>query len=479
MDSLRVTPIRLLQGAFFALLALTFAVHALVEDSGLLLQRLSQHKVPLLGLLWCTICGAVAYILTRARPVLLLDYACYKPSSEHRLSFEACEYFIRKSNRYSMTSENFMRGIYHKSGLGDETYGPPFVFNDDNDAKLASAVEEAQEGAFSSVETVLTKSNLSPDQIDAVVVSCGMLTHSPSLSAMLVNRFGFDPNVKTYNLSGMGCSSGAGAVDLAARILSSSREVRNVLVVVTESISLNWYFGDDRSMLVTNCIFRVGSAAAVLTNDPARRQHAKMELMHALRTHNGADDASYRAAYQEEDTNGTVGVGLKKDLIRVAGVGLRKHIHLLAPHVLPLSELVYTVYASTAAWARSKMGISDPDAKPHVPDFTAAFEHICLHTGGKAVVESVAKLMRLPEETTEPARMTLHRFGNTSSSLIFYEMAYFDAKCKFQEGDRVWMIAFGTGFKVCSLVWKSLKPSALTKDNPWKDSIHRYPLKAW
>ncbi|CAA6660868.1 unnamed protein product [Spirodela intermedia] len=479
MESLRVlTPIRLLQGAFFALLALTFAVHALV-DSGLLLQRLSQHKVPLLGLLWCTVCGIVAYILTRARPVLLLDYACHKPSSEHRLSFEACEYFIRRINRYSMTSENFMRGIYHKSGLGDETYGPPFVFNEDNDAKLASAVEEAQEGAFSCVETVLFKSNLSPDQIDVVVVSCGMFTHSPSLSAMLVNRFGFNPNVKTYNLSGMGCSSGAAAVDLGARILSASREVRNVLVAVTESISLNWYFGDERSMLVTNCIFRVGSAAAVLTNDPARRCQAKMELMHSLRSHNGADDASYRAAYLEEDHNDNLGVSLKKDLIRVAGVGLREHIRQLAPRVLPLSEIVYGAYAAAAAWARTKMGLSNADAKPHVPDFTKAFEHICLHTGGKAVVESVQKLMRLPDETTEPARMTLHRFGNTSSSLIFYEMAYFDAKGKFQEGDRVWMIAFGTGFKVCSLVWKSLKPSVMTKDNPWKDCIHRYPLKAW
>ncbi|CAA6674943.1 unnamed protein product [Spirodela intermedia] len=356
-----------------------------------------------MGLLWCTVCGIVAYILTRARPVLLLDYACHKPSSEHRLSFEACEYFIRKINRYSMTSENFMRAA-----------------------------------------------------------AC---SRTPPSSAMLVNRFGFNPNVKTYNLSGMGCSSGAAAVDLGARILSA--------------ISLNWYFGDERSMLVTNCIFRVGSAAAVLTNDPARRCQAKMELMHSLRSHNGADDASYRAAYLEEDHNDNLGVSLKKDLIRVAGVGLRKHICQLAPHVLPLSEIVYGAYAAAAAWARTKMGLSNADAKPHVPDFTKAFEHICLHTGGKAVVESVQKLMRLPDETTEPARMTLHRFGNTSSSLIFYEMAYFDAKGKFQEGDRVWMIAFGTGFKVCSLVWKSLKPSVLTKDNPWKDCIHRYPLKAW
>jgi 3-ketoacyl-CoA synthase len=115
-------------------------------------------------------------------------------------------------------------------------------------------------------------------------------------------------------------------------------------------------------------------------------------------------------------------------------------------------------------------------AMAQVPDFTKAFEHICFHAGGKAVIDSVGKLMKFERSVLEPARMTLHRFGNTSSSLVFYELAYFDAKRRIKKGDRVWMLAFGTGFKACSVVWKALKDSSMDPDNPWIKCIHRYPV---
>lgn len=40
----------------------------------------------------------------------------------------------------------------------------------------------------------------------------------------------------------------------------------NALVVSTENITQNWYFGEDRSMLIPNCLFRIGGAALVLSN---------------------------------------------------------------------------------------------------------------------------------------------------------------------------------------------------------------------
>ncbi len=38
------------------------------------------------------------------------------------------------------------------------------------------------------------------------------------------------------------------------------------LVVSTENITQNWYFGEERSMLIPNCLFRIGGAAMVLSN---------------------------------------------------------------------------------------------------------------------------------------------------------------------------------------------------------------------
>lgn len=40
-------------------------------------------------------------------------------------------------------------------------------------------------------------------------------------------------------------------------------------MVSTENITQNWYFGNQRSMLIPNCLFRVGGAAIVLSNRSA------------------------------------------------------------------------------------------------------------------------------------------------------------------------------------------------------------------
>ncbi|KAK1299325.1 3-ketoacyl-CoA synthase 4 [Acorus calamus] len=414
-------PIQLLQLSFFTLLTLAITSH-------FLLTFLSSHPHLLLSFTFCSLLALLARLATRPRPVLLLDYACFTPPFDRKCSFEVCEYFVRRSRRFTPKSEDFMRGILRKSGLGDETYAPPFIFNADHNADHASAIQEAEEGMFASIDSLFAKTNIDPSRVDVLIVTCGVFAPSPSLSSIIVNKYGMNPSVKTFNLSGMGCSSGVASIDLAAKILSKDRSIKYALVVVTESISLNWYFGENRSMLVTNCIFRVGCAAALVTNDPSARAKAKLEL--------------------EEDAEGEIGVALTKDLIRVAGEGLRTHVRALAPH-------------------------------PYAADFRSAFEHVCVHTGGRAVIEAVAGVMRLGEEVTEPARMTLHRFGNTSSSLVFYELAYYEAKGRVRRGDRMWMLAFGTGFKVCSIVWKAIDDVKMGSDNPWRDCIHRYPLKTW
>ncbi|XP_057523457.1 3-ketoacyl-CoA synthase 17-like [Amaranthus tricolor] len=440
----------------------------------LFLSQIPPFSLPLFFFL--LLIYSIYHFFLKPYPILLLEYSCYKPPNHRKSNFELCNYFVQKNDCFSQKSLDFMRSIYLKSGLGEETYLPPFIFQGYNNAPLHSALLEAKEGMFSAVDSLFStaKINDPSKDIHIVIVTCGSFSPSPSLSSMLVNHYKMGPTVRTFNLSGMGCGSGILAIDMASHMLrSSGRKIQNVLIVITENISLNWYSGEDRSKLVTNCIFRVGCAAAILTNDPTRRRIAKFELVNSLRTHHGSDDSSYKAAFQEEDEMGVTGVSLTKDLIRVAGLNLRLHLKTLAPRVLPLSQLV--LYVKSVVMSVLTQG----ESKTMVPDFTTAFEHICIHTGGKAVIEQVGKVLKFSESVTEPARMTLHRFGNTSSSLVFYELAYFEAKKRIKKGDRIWMLAFGTGFKVGSLVWKSLKNSDYDRDNVWNDCIHRYPLKSW
>ena len=85
------------------------------------------------------------------------------------------------------------------------------------------------------------------------------------MAAMLVNKFKMRNDVLTYNLSGMGCSSSLVCVDMASHLLKALPDTL-VLVVNHENITQNWYSGQDKSMLVVNCLFRAGGAAALLTN---------------------------------------------------------------------------------------------------------------------------------------------------------------------------------------------------------------------
>ena len=74
------------------------------------------------------------------------------------------------------------------------------------------------------------------------------------------------------------------------------------------------------------------------------------------------------------------------------------------------------------------------------------------------------------------SRLSLYRYGNVSSASIWYELeliAEHGNMCgtqrdggalppderprRLRRGDRIWQIAFGSGFKCNSAVWKCLK----------------------
>ena len=61
--------------------------------------------------------------------------------------------------------------------------------------------------------------------------------------------------------------------------------------------------------------------------------------------------------------------------------------------------------------------------KAYIPDFKQAFEHFCIHTGGRGVIEEIEKQLQLTEAQTRPSKEALYRYGNTSSSSIYYELS--------------------------------------------------------
>jgi len=187
----------------------------------------------------------------------------------------------------------------------------------------------------------------------------------------------------------------------------------------------------------------------------------------------------FRCIYQDEDEQKFKGLKVSKDLVQIGGEALKTNITTLGPLVLPFSEQL--LFFTTLIWrhlsGNSNGSPSSPPAKPYIPDYKLAFEHFCVHAASKTVLDELQRNLELSEKNIEASRMTLHRFGNTSSSSVWYELAYLEAKERVKRGDRIWQIAFGSGFKCNSVVWRSMgrvrKPS---RNNPWLDSIDRYPV---
>lgn len=259
-------------------------------------------------------------------------------------------------------------------------------------------------------------------------------------------------NIESYSLGGMGCSAGIIAVGLARKLLQSHPNRGYALVVSTENITQNWYKGNERSMLIPNTIFRMGSAAVLLSNKRTERRRALYELEHVVRVHLGADDKAYHCVYQHEDVDGVIGVELNRDLVKVAAKAMEVNLTRLGPLVLPWGEKL----AFAANWVARK--VLHARVLPYVPDFRRAFNHFCLHVGGRGVVEGLSKQLGLNDHQMSPSANTLYWYGNTSSSTVWYSFGYVESVQGVGVGERVWQIGFGSGFKCNSAVWRALRP---------------------
>lgn len=411
------------------------------------------------------------YQFTLPRAVYLVDFSCFRPADNLKApSHRFIEHSLLTGD-FDNSSLDFQRKILLRSGLGDETYVPEAMHYIPPRPSISTARSEAESVMFGALDNLFINTNLNPKEIGILVVNCSLFNPTPSLSSMIVNKYKLRSNIRSFNLGGMGCSAGVIAIDLARDLLRVHWNNTYAVVVSTENITQNWYFGNNKSMLIPNCLFRVGCSALLLSNKSVDKKRAKYKLVHIVRTHCGADDKAFRCVYQEQDDAGKIGVSLSKDLMGIASLALKTNITRLGPLVLPVTEQL--LFFATLILRK----FFKDDAKPYIPDFKLAFDHFCIHAGGRAVIDELEKNLQLLPVHVEASRMTLHRFGNTSSSSIWYELAYIEAKGRIKKGGKVWQIAFGSGFKCNSAVWEALCDVRPSPNGPWEDCIDKYPVE--
>ncbi|KAH7834834.1 hypothetical protein Vadar_020139 [Vaccinium darrowii] len=77
---------------------------------------------------------------------------------------------------------------------------------------------------FGAVDELLAKTRVEARDIGILVVNCGLFCVTPSLSSIVVNRYKMKEGVMSYNLSGMGCTAGLLAINLAKHLLQALQD---------------------------------------------------------------------------------------------------------------------------------------------------------------------------------------------------------------------------------------------------------------
>ncbi|KAL1803346.1 hypothetical protein ACET3Z_031993 [Daucus carota] len=385
----------------------------------------------------CSFCFLIflstLYKTSKWRTIYLVDFACYKAPAELRITFDTFIEHLKIILKSEPKSLEFQLKVLERAGLGEDTCLPSALHRLPPDPTLEACREEAEMVIFSAMDSLFLKDS-----------------------------------VKSFNILGMGCSASLISISLVRDLLQVHPSY-NAVVVSAELMTTIFYKGKERSMLVPNCLFRMGGAAILLsTRRTFCNIRAKYRLLHLVRTHTADDDKSYNCVQLKEDSEGNLGAWLSKELMAVAGKGLKLNLTALGPLVLPPSEKILYFMNFIARKISSRW-------RPYMPKFKQAFEHFCIHAGGRAVIDGVQDSLQLSVEQVEASRSTLHRFGNTSSSSLWYEMSYIEAKGRMKKGDRILQISFGSGYKCNSAVWECAETVKIPTGDPWMDCIDKYP----
>jgi 3-ketoacyl-CoA synthase len=366
------------------------------------------------------------------------------------------DWFIKKIRAlkgkvFNEESISLMEKVAAKGCISNLTAYPKFILDQKLDEvppsynNIDKAREEAEYVFNYIVGGLLKSTGLKPTDIDILVVNCSVFCPTPSLAAMIIKNFQMREDVLAYNLGGMGCSAGMIAIDLAKDILKVHQNKR-ALVVSTENLTQCWYLGNEKSFLLQNTLFRLGGAAILLSNIANDKYRSKYEFVDCVRIHRGRDDLSYNSIVLSMDKENIQGVKLTRDVISCATKAVTKNLTSLLLRnlsLIPIAELVKSVLSRMLS------------KKSYIPNFPNIFDHFCIHAGGRRVLDDMGETLRLGDKLI-PSRAALFRFGNTSSASPWYELEYIENTRSIKSGHTVLQLAFGSGFKCNSVVWRRL-----------------------
>ncbi|KAJ9539707.1 hypothetical protein OSB04_026213 [Centaurea solstitialis] len=129
------------------------------------------------------------YIISSSPTIYLVDYSCFKPPNFWRVPFSSFLEHSRIVHSLDQESVDFMSKVLTSSGQSQRTCIPPSLHYIPPRSTHEDAINEARLVLFPVFEDLLSKTRLSPRDIDILIVNCSGFCPSPSLSSIVVNNY--------------------------------------------------------------------------------------------------------------------------------------------------------------------------------------------------------------------------------------------------------------------------------------------------
>jgi predicted naringenin-chalcone synthase len=287
--------------------------------------------------------------------------------------------------------------------LALDSLGEAFDFDPDIlDARFA---KHAPAVASQAAERALADAGLTPEDIDAVIISTCTGYLCPGLTSYVTERLGLRTDILALDMVGQGCGAALPNMRTAEALLASGRAER-VLSVCVEICSAAMYLDNDPGVLISACLFGDGAGAAVLTSDPLPGRR-RIEWRSAGTLMNAGDRDQLRFERRR---------GMLRNILTTA---------------VPALAATHVDQVLTEGLERERLSRAD-------------ITGWILHAGGREILASVRQRVGLTEHDTRWSAAILRDYGNVSSACVYFVLQA--ALAEQAPGGYWWMSSFGAGF---------------------------------
>ncbi|KAL7716673.1 3-ketoacyl-CoA synthase [Entamoeba marina] len=403
--------------------------------------------------------GLVLIIMTSICGIIYTTYKIVTSSNTYLVGFATSEL----PEEYEVTSDNFLgpyesvmpkesvdfvKRIGKRSGLGEHTHLPP-VFHQQYPLPqtLTLVREELMLSITRAMDKLFNETSISPQEIDCLITCCSVVNPTPSVSSMIINHYKMKSTIINYHFGGHGCAAGVSTIDAANDYLRSHPN-STVLLYNTENVTGGIYLGEERPRLLFFPLFRSGGAAAILSNKTKYSKISHYKLLATERTCTANNQKHYETIYLSQDPKGLQAVIIGKELGGYISDTLAFNFQNLIPKLLTGLDW-FKWYFSILFGSTENYNYLQ-----NVREYIQAF---CIHSGGRAIIDTIQKKLDLTDEDCLPSRSSLYRFGNTSSASVWYELNYVERCGYLKKGDNLLQMGLGSGLKIQSAVWKKIR----------------------